>query len=279
MSAGPFPHVVDSAFKRGFASRATSASAPHSCATESEIPSFHSPSASNSLSRDAVVGSAFRRGLAFCLGRVEKQSFHSPAASESLSFACPKESNQRKGHPASAVFGPPALRRRERAPGFADGTSVCRHRTGRRPAGPPAGCSSTRPPRLRGPMERASCAPKTNVALHLPLLLLLRAGRARSGFERAPCGHAEERSRQPGKGKLSGHRDVRVVCRPADGEHRRAPDGQEPGRRGRWGGLLLTPGILPFALRAGFAVRAAPAAQWLLSLGHSRESDSLAAGE
>ncbi len=26
----------------------------------------------------------------------------------------------------------------------------------------------------------------------------------------------------------------------------------------------LTPGILPFALRASFAVRAAPAAQWLL---------------
>jgi hypothetical protein len=28
------------------------------------------------------------------------------------------------------------------------------------------------------------------------------------------------------------------------------------------GGLLFTPGILPFALRASFAVRAAPAAQW-----------------
>ena len=28
----------------------------------------------------------------------------------------------------------------------------------------------------------------------------------------------------------------------------------------------LTPGILPFALRASFAVRAAPAAQWLLLL-------------
>ena len=28
--------------------------------------------------------------------------------------------------------------------------------------------------------------------------------------------------------------------------------------------FFFTPGILPFALRAGFAVRAAPAAQWLL---------------
>jgi hypothetical protein len=30
----------------------------------------------------------------------------------------------------------------------------------------------------------------------------------------------------------------------------------------KWGGLSFAPGILPFALRAGFAVRAAPAAQW-----------------
>ena len=198
---------------------------------------FHSPAASESLSRDAIVGSAFRRGLAF-VSCVEKHSFHSPAASESLSLEWPRESNQREGHPTSAVSGHPALRLRERAPGFADGTSVCRHRTGRRPAGPPAGCSSTRPPRLRGPMERASCAPKTNVALHLPLLFLLRAGRARFALNGSPCGHAEERSRQAGKGKLSEHRDVRVVCRPDDGEHRRAPDGQEPGRRGRWGGHL-----------------------------------------
>ena len=123
--------------------------------------------------------------------------------------------------------------------GFADGTPVCRHRTGRRPAGPPAGCSSTRPPRLRGPIERASCAPRKAFALNLRSLFLLRAGRARFALNGSPCGHAEERSRQPGIGKLSEHRDVRVVCRPVGGEHRRAPDGQESGRRGRWGGLLF----------------------------------------
>ena len=38
----------------------------------------------------------------------------------------------------------------------------------------------------------------------------------------------------------------------------------------------LDSGLLPFTLRANCAVRAAPAAQCLLSLGHSRESDSLA---
>jgi hypothetical protein len=36
----------------------------------------------------------------------------------------------------------------------------------------------------------------------------------------------------------------------------------------------LYSGLLPSALRASFAVRAAPAAQWLLSLGQARESDS-----
>ncbi|NYE29352.1 hypothetical protein HDE78_002310 [Rhodanobacter sp. K2T2] len=30
----------------------------------------------------------------------------------------------------------------------------------------------------------------------------------------------------------------------------------------KWGGLSFTPGILPFALLASFAARAAPAAQW-----------------
>jgi hypothetical protein len=42
--------------------------------------------------------------------------------------------------------------------------------------------------------------------------------------------------------------------------------------------LSLLRTSLSSALRAGFAVRAAPAAQWLLSLGQARESDSRAAG-
>jgi hypothetical protein len=41
---------------------------------------------------------------------------------------------------------------------------------------------------------------------------------------RVPCSSAEERSRPPGKGKLSEARDGRVVCRPVDDEHRREQD-------------------------------------------------------
>jgi len=51
----------------------------------------------------------------------------------------------------------------------------------------------------------------------------------------------------------------------------------EPGKR-RGGWPLFPSGILPFALQASFAVRAAPAAQWRLSLGRSRESHSRAEG-
>jgi hypothetical protein len=36
-----------------------------------------------------------------------------------------------------------------------------------------------------------------------------------------------------------------------------------PGKRQAGWPYSFTPSILPFALRAGFAVRAAPAAQWL----------------
>jgi hypothetical protein len=44
------------------------------------------------------------------------------------------------------------------------------------------------------------------------------------------------------------------------------------------GSVFLTPGILPYALRAGFAVRAAPAAQWTSKkdeLARQRESSAL----
>ena len=54
----------------------------------------------------------------------EVQSFHSPSASESLSLAWPRESNQREGHPDAAVSGHPALRLRAAAPGLADSPSV-----------------------------------------------------------------------------------------------------------------------------------------------------------
>src|SRR6187431_3105466 len=46
-----------------------------------------------------------------------------------------------------------------------------------------------------------------------------------------PLWSAEQRSRTRGIGKLAEARDGRVVCRPASGEQRRAPEGQESGGR------------------------------------------------
>ena len=93
------------------------------------------------------------------------------AASGFLFFACPKKSNQKKGHPGVPVAGHPVRRLRERVTGFVDGTS----------------CADN---------ERAC---------------------VRACSSRIPAGRF----------------------------------------------LFLTPGILPSALRASFAVRAAPAAQCL----------------
>jgi len=53
----------------------------------------------------------------------QEQSFRPPAEGESLSLACPRESSQREGHPASALSGLPARKVRGRAPGFVDSTS------------------------------------------------------------------------------------------------------------------------------------------------------------
>jgi hypothetical protein len=48
------------------------------------------------------VGARWRAILFFAL---EAKSFHAPLAPESLSLACPRESNQREGHPAYALAG------------------------------------------------------------------------------------------------------------------------------------------------------------------------------
>ncbi len=175
------------------------------------------------------------------------QGFHSPAASESLLFACPKRSNQEKGHPDVAVSGHPALRLRERAPGFDDSPSLDWRRTGRDPSRPPCGPFSAHSPRHRGPIEarilRAQAGPCAAFALALALDPSSARRMRALCFEWGPCGRAEERSRQPGKGKLFEHRDVRVVCRPVAGEHRRGPGGQESDRRGRRG--VLSFGYFP----------------------------------
>ena len=53
----------------------------------------------------------------------------------------------------------------DRLRGFADSASLRWQRTGRHPAGHPAGLSCACPPRHRGPGQRASCAPKRKPAL------------------------------------------------------------------------------------------------------------------
>jgi len=72
-------------------------------------------------------------GLPLVAGR-QRKGFRRPVAVELLFFACPKKSSQKKGHPAAAPSGHPALRVRVGLPGFAGGTSVCLQRTGAPPA-------------------------------------------------------------------------------------------------------------------------------------------------
>ena len=52
------------------------------------------------------------------------QGFHSPAASESLSLGWPRESNQREGHPDTAVSGLLPCDCATRLRGFADSPSL-----------------------------------------------------------------------------------------------------------------------------------------------------------
>src|SRR5262249_1610285 len=67
-------------------------------------------------------------------------------------FSClPKRSKQEKAPPEGALSGPPALRVRERAAGFAGRTSVYIPRTAAHPVRPPSDFSSARSPHLRGP--------------------------------------------------------------------------------------------------------------------------------
>ncbi len=147
------------------------------------------------------------------------------------------------------------------------------------PRAHPAGYPYVTLPLHRGPGHCTSCAAKTK---QIPacccfgfLLLLRRAGCALSGsrHSRRACGgivrrmaHRTWASSTPVHGWTVGEPRSRL----ADLEHRDCAQGVSVG----W--PSLDSGLLPYALRASFAVRAAPAAQWLLSLGHARESDSLA---
>src|SRR6185437_1848535 len=97
------------------------------------------------------VSACWRRG-SDCLAHKEQSGFERLPAPESL-FSCvaKRKVTQREGHPDGAPSGPPALRVRGRVPGFSDGTSLYRRKTGPHPCGPSCGLSFTHPPRHRGP--------------------------------------------------------------------------------------------------------------------------------
>jgi len=75
-----------------------------------------------------------------------------PSGAESLSLACPRESNQREGHPRGRAFRAPALQVRRRATGFFDSTSCADEKLARIRASHPAGFPSPTCRALWGPL-------------------------------------------------------------------------------------------------------------------------------
>lgn len=128
------------------------------------------------------------------------KSFRPPAEGESLSPACPRERDQREGHPASA--------------------------------------------------------PCELILYPEPLCAAVRRGR-----------QAAQRESTGGRLLFA---STRMCCRKARSRLTNLLGGISNKRQAGW--PLFTPGILPYALRAGFAVRAAPAAQWATFLWPHRET-------
>ena len=104
---------------------------------------------------------------------------------------------------------------------------------------------------------------------------LLRQDAAQMG---APCGAARARREKP-EGWRAGGAPVRCQHTDVLSANRRSAlaqsEGRMPGDRATGGGFLDSGHPALRGSAASSAVRAAPAAQWLLSLGHSRESDPL----
>ena len=75
---------------------------------------------------DVVVGAHSARNALplFVAKGFRAKSFRPPSEGESLSLEWPRESNQREGHPASALSGRPARKVRDSGPGFSNGHPV-----------------------------------------------------------------------------------------------------------------------------------------------------------
>ena len=100
-----------------------------------------------------------------------------PSGAESLSLACPRESNQREGHPRGRAFRAPALQVRRRATGFFDSTSCADEKLARIPASHPAGFPS--------PTCRALCGPLAHIRVRT------RCQRVALVERRGSCIHAQ----------------------------------------------------------------------------------------
>jgi hypothetical protein len=104
-----------------------------------------------------------------------------PGGACDFSLRGQREVTKRKATPRTRPAPIHGLRVRSRPPGFAEGPSMARRRTGAHPVRHPAGASVARSPCSRGPVGRASCAqPQRSTLLHLASAEAM-DGRQRSG--------------------------------------------------------------------------------------------------
>src|SRR6185437_2202920 len=100
------------------------------------------PQAQTNRVRPAAIASSLMGGHVAAVRRHRKaRAFRPPAEGELLSLACPRESNQREGHPPRRLPGS-ARQVRESRPGFSTGLLSWRKGAGIH-ADTPAGLSST----------------------------------------------------------------------------------------------------------------------------------------
>ena len=100
------------------------------------------------------------------------------------------------------------LRVRGRVPGFSDGTSMCRRKTGSHPCEPSCGLSSTRPPRHRGPeraarSQRAEATTRAKQSIASSRALCFWRARCAPALP-GPLGGGEPWTRRPCSGRCHG---------------------------------------------------------------------------
>ncbi len=147
------------------------------------------------------------------------------------------------------------------------------------PCAHPAGYPSAALPLHRGPIHCASCAAKTKqvparIGFGFGSRFCAQDARYMGPLDRGETAEELSEGWPTGSGPVRRQSTDGLSANPVAGSRTRSTGTVRRARA--WGWPSLYSGLLPYALRASYAVRAAPAAQWLLSLGHTRESDSLA---